>query len=53
LFLSGLKEALKTRGARVKKKDLRSLFCYIGDYVLGFLSKEPLMVKDGSGSETV
>jgi hypothetical protein len=31
LFLSGLKEALKTRGARVKKKDLRSLFCYIGD----------------------
>jgi hypothetical protein len=31
LFLSGLKEALKTRGARVRKKDLRSFFCYIGD----------------------
>jgi hypothetical protein len=31
LFLSGLKEALKMRGACVKKKDLRSFFCYIGD----------------------
>jgi hypothetical protein len=31
LFLSGLKEALKTRGARVKKKDLKSFFSYIGD----------------------
>ncbi|XP_071472405.1 endogenous retrovirus group K member 7 Gag polyprotein-like [Marmota flaviventris] len=31
LFLSGLKEALKTRGACVKKKDLRLFFSYIGE----------------------
>jgi hypothetical protein len=31
LFLSGLKKALKTRGARVKKKDLKLFFSYIGD----------------------
>ena len=31
LFLQGLKEALKTRGTRVKKKDLRKFFEFVSD----------------------
>ena len=39
LFLKGLKESLRMRGTRVKKKDLKKLFDFISDVCPWFLQE--------------